>query len=270
MMITKEFLFARLKEEPYLMLPFPISRLQIEEAISSFFKFLELPDLLKNHIDLKIQSLHRRGDIGLKHRDPKDNPYNDSKDFFHFHPLIFERYPLFLNNNPIIQDFMMKAHSIWKATYECVAHIMSLFDQHFPNTSQKIFHTNHVHILLRFLKYNWTTSGKYLAKPHFDAGSFTLAIAESCPGLRIGKGPDDLKIMLHHDNQAIFMISSNFKKTINTDMFSPGWHDVIQLDETQIGKSFSRWALVAFIEAANVTALNRSETHLFNPLTSID
>ena len=39
--------------------------------------------------------------------------------------------------------------------------------------------------------------------------------------------------------------------------------NVIQMDETSVGTSFSRWAIVAFIEAHNVEALSREETHKF-------
>ncbi len=260
-MLTEEMLFRELKKTPYVQVEFPISHHQLEEAAVSFCKFLELPESLKTHIDLKIAPLHRRGDIGFKHRDPKEDAYNDTKDFFHYHPLILERYRSFLEENPIIEDFILKAHPIWEASTTVIKEILGLLDQRFPGTSQKIFDTENVHILLRFLQYDWKECGKYLAKPHFDAGSFTLALAESCPGLRIGTGPDDLEIISHVENHAIFMVSSNFRKTIDTDALSAGWHDVIQMDETQIGRPFSRWAIVAFIEAANVEALDKSETH---------
>jgi hypothetical protein len=166
-----------------------------------------------------------------------------------------------LNENPIVLDFVTHAKPIWDATYDVVYQIMASFDAPFPGAQSKIFDAEHVHILLRFLKYNWAESGKYLAKPHFDAGSFSLAIAESCPGLRIGTGPDDLELIQHQDNHALFMISSNHKKIIDSDAICAGWHDVIQMDETQIGKPFSRWALVAFIEGQGVEALPRTETH---------
>ncbi len=265
-MLTEEILFNSLKKQPYVQVEFPLPKRQMEEAIESFFKFLELPDHLKNHIDFKLRPIQRRGDIGFKHRDPEDGPYSDSKDFFHFHPLIFEKYGEFLKENPVVNDFLMKANLIWESAYQTIQGIMKLIDTRFPGTSNKVFDTKEVRIFLRFLKYNWSNSGKYLAKPHFDAGSFTLAIGESCPGLRIGKGPEDLKIIEHQENHALFMLSSTFQKVIDTDEFSAGWHDVIQLDETQIGKPFSRWAIVAFIEVPNIENPARSETHKwYNP-----
>lgn len=48
---------------------------------------------------------------------------------------------------------------------------------------------------------------------------------------------------------------------MNSNDLSAGWHEVIQLDETRIGKPFARWAIVAFVEAHGVEALPRAETH---------
>lgn len=259
--LTEEVIFGALKKKPYLQVGFPLPRSQLEEAIGSFLKFLELPETIKAYIDFNIAPLHRRGDIGFKHRDPNEGFYNDSKDFFHFHPAIFKRYKDFIKSNPIVENFLLKAQPIWDATYEVIQHLTQLIDKRYPGTCAKIFETDEPHIMVRFLKYDWAISGKYLAKPHFDAGSFTLAIAESCPGLRIGKGPNDLEVVDHKEGHTIFMVSSNFKRILDTEDFTPGWHDVIQLNNTQIGKPFARWAIVAFIEGANVEALPRSETH---------
>lgn len=59
----------------------------------------------------------------------------------------------------------------------------------------------------------------------------------------------------------IFMFSSNVQKLLKTEEYSPGWHDVIQLDKKQIGKPFARWAIVAFGDAHGVEALSRTQTH---------
>lgn len=250
-----------LREKCYVHIPFPADKSLIQEAISAFFKFLEEPDNIKNYIDFTIAPNHRRGDIGFKHRDPDDHMYNDSKDFFHYHPAIFEKHPDFVKENPVVRDFFLKAQPIWILAYKTVSSILKTFNSVYPEAYSKVFDTQNVHLMLRFLKYNWHQSGKYLAKPHYDAGSFTLAIAESCPGLRIGHNPETLKPVEHIEGQAVFMLSSNFKTVLNTNHLSAGWHDVIQTNETLIGTPFARWAIVAFIEAAGVTALPRTETH---------
>ncbi|MDP1974496.1 MAG: hypothetical protein Q8K37_00835 [Alphaproteobacteria bacterium] len=255
--------YDQLQNQFYASIPFPCDALRIEEVMIAFFKFLEEPEHIKNHIDFTVSPIHRRGDVGFKHRDPNDHMYNDSKDFFHFHPAIFENYPDFLQQHPVVNDFMLKAMPIWDLVYDTIGQILNYFEPENNGLSSKVFDVEMPHIVLRFLKYNWDESGKYLAKPHFDAGSFTLGIAESCPGLRIGSNPENLKLVEHKENHAIFMISSNFRKIMNNEDLLPGWHDVIQLDESYIGKPFARWAIVAFIEADGVEALPRSETRKY-------
>lgn len=250
-----------LQEKFYANIPFPMPRSAIEEAVQAFFKFLHEPNDVKEHIDFTIAPEHRRGDVGYKHRDPGDHIYNDSKEFFHYHPALLERYKDFLKAHPVVKDFASKAQPIWNLAYQTVDSILKTFEPRYPGICDRIFKTEHPHILLRFLKYDWQKSGKYLAKPHYDAGSFTLAIAESCEGLRIGSCPDNLKPVEHIEENAIFMLSSNFQKVAETDQLSPGWHDVIQMDETLIGRPFARWAVVAFIEGHGIEALPRSETH---------
>ena len=248
----------------YANVPFPIKREQILEAVEAFFEFLKLPDSIKSHIDFSIAPKHRRGDVGFRHREGEHALYDDYKDFFHYHPDIFEKYGEFLKEQPIINNFLQKAAPLWEQTAKTVSDI--LHSLNIPGAYEKIFKTHDnqsIHILLRFLKYEWNASGKYLAKPHFDAGSFTLAIAESCPGLRIGSNPDDLEPVEHKNEHAVFMCASNLRQVIKDPLYKPAWHDVIQVDETKIGQPCARWAVVAFIEALDVEALPREETHKF-------
>lgn len=260
-MLTETTFLETLKSDCYVDVPFPIEQQLLQEAIDAFFKFLQEPDVVKNFINFTIAPKHRRGDVGYKHREAKDHIYNDDKEFFHFHPAILAHHPEFLAQNPIVADFVRKANEIWDLVYTTIYHIFTLMEKKFTGIRDKIFATENVHILLRFLKYGWQQSGKYLAKPHFDAGSCTLAIAESYAGLRIGHGPEDLQLVKQRPGHALFMLSSNYRHLFDSPELSAGWHDVIQIDETLIGKPFSRWAIVAFIEAHGVEALPRTETH---------
>jgi isopenicillin N synthase-like dioxygenase len=258
---TSQSIYDSLKNKAYFNVPFSISPQTIEEAVDAFFEFLKEPESIKNHIDFSIAPLHRRGDVGYKHRNAKNHIYDDSKDFFHFHPALFEKYGNFLEKNPIVKNFVLKAQPIWDLAYTTVWNLLKTMEDDCPDLCSKVFNTKDIHLLLRFLRYDWQSSGKYLAKPHYDAGSFTLAIAESCPGLRIGDSPETLQAVKHKPKEAIFMLSSNFEKIMIKEDLAAGWHDVIQLDETIIGKPFSRWAVVAFIEGHSLEALDRTETH---------
>lgn len=155
MEIDKKYLYDSLQKQYYAHVPFLMEKVVYREAIQAFFKFLDASNNIKNHIDFKITDVHRRGDVGFKHRDPADDIYNDSKDFFHFHPAIFEKYPEFVENNPVVKDFMLKALPIWQLTYETIRYILEIFDQDFPGVSDSFFKTQYPHVMLRFLKYNW-------------------------------------------------------------------------------------------------------------------
>lgn len=241
--------------------PFPVESTELDQAVQAFFRFLGLPQDIKDHIDFTIAPNHRRGDVGYKHRASGDHVYNDNKDFFHYHPALHDRYRDFLGQNPVVQDFVNRARPIWELAYEAIHRALECFEGDFPGAVARVFETENVHLLLRFLRYEWNESGEYLAKPHFDAGACTLAIAESCPGLRIGSCPEDLKPVTHLPNHALLMLSSNYRQILPSEDFLPGWHDVIQTDQSRIGQSFSRWAVVAFVDAHGVEARPRSETH---------
>lgn len=259
--MNRESIYKDLREKFYVKVPFEVPRKEFETAIEAFFSFLQLPENIRSHIHGTIAPQHRRGDIGFVHREPGENIYNDSKDFFHYHPVIYERYADFLRQNPTVHRFMDTAKPIWEHADKTVKKVLQSLDEKFPGVYDRVFDCEHPHLLIRFLRYNWQKSGKYLAKPHFDAGSFTLAIAESCPGLRIGSCPEDLATVEQSPGQAIFMLSSNFKKLMASEELLPGWHDVVQVDENLIGSPFARWAIVCFIEGKDVEALPRTETH---------
>ncbi len=254
-------LYHAILNQGFASVPFDISSTMIQEAMQSFMRFLAEPENIKTTIDFSIAPLHRRGDVGYKQRKANDHIYNDSKEFFHFHPALMPRYLDYIDSHPVVKDFIQKAYPIWQLAYQTVQKILLNLEAQFPGIVSHVFDAKEVHVVLRFLKYEWSQSGKYLAKPHYDAGSFTLAIAESCPGLRIGTKPENLAPVQHKDETALFFLSSNFNKIMQTDELKPAWHDVIQLDETAIGKPFARWALVAFIEGHSVEALPRTETH---------
>lgn len=250
-----------LYKKPFITVPFDVSLSFIEASVQAFFDFLTLPMEIKTHMDHKLAPLSRRGDVGYKRREPEDDLYRDRKDFFHYHPVLWKMYPAFIEAQPKVKKFLEMADPLWNQARDTAYNVLGAFEADYPGSLDRVFDNDSPHMMLRFLRYDYEKSGAHLAKPHFDAGSFTLAIAESCPGLRIGTHPDDLTLVSHEENQALFMVSSNYQKIIETDRLHPGWHDVIQMDESKIGRPYARWAVVAFIDGHNVPCLPRSETH---------
>lgn len=261
-MITKNEFYEQLKSRAYAQISHGISQQEIGDAMASFMAFLTLPDEIKTHIDLKISEKHRRGDVGYKRRLAKGDIYGDNKEFFHYHPALLAEYPDFIQKHPVVQNFVNHAQPLWVKITDRIKQILNYFEEDYPGVMAQIFDRENPHILLRFLRYEWASSGKYLAKPHYDAGSFTFALSEDTAGLRIGTCPDNLEAVTHKEGHGLFFVSSNYGKLLPEEDFKAAWHDVIQLDESKIGRPYSRWAMVAFVEA-DVEALPRSETHKF-------
>lgn len=88
--------------KPHRSVPFVVDPAKITKVMMDvFFEFFELPEGIKNTIDLKISPLHRRNDVGVKHREAEDSIYSHSKDFFHFHPIIFKNHENFLTRQAV-------------------------------------------------------------------------------------------------------------------------------------------------------------------------
>lgn len=259
--ISKEDLYQNLRNQFYIQVPFSIDQKYIQQAQEAFFLFLQQNEDVKNTIQFDLSSTHRRSDVGYQRRRNTAPQAHDNKEFFHFHPAIFEKYAEFLDENPSVKDFMDKALLLWNAIYVTVYKLLCFIEQDYPGIINSVFNTKYPHIIIRFLKYDWENAGKNLAKAHFDASSFTLALAESNPGLRIGSCPEDLCLVSHKDDHALFMLGINVNQLIKDSTFKPGWHDVIQLDQTNIGRPCARWAIVGFIEGQTTPDTLQTDTH---------
>jgi isopenicillin N synthase-like dioxygenase len=263
--ITPEQLYESLKQDYYAQVSFDVPPETIQEAMKSFFSFLELPDELKMAITGKVAPLHRRGDLGLARRNPADGAYSDQKEFFHYHPQLQADHATLIAKYPAMKAFLDHADNIWHKGADTARMMLSKLENFFPGVYKGIFDQDHTpHLVLRFLRYQWDETQENLAKAHFDAGSCTLAIAESSPGLRIGSCHDDLKAVKHQPNHALFFLAQNFKALANSNDLLPGWHDVVRVDaptNQASGTAYTRWALVLFIEGHSLTAPSRSETH---------
>lgn len=255
-------IYHQLNENYFAAVPFAYDHDFCTDAMESFFRFLELPARERNLFKGKLSNKHRRGDLGLVYRQKSEREgYNDSKCFFHYHPKLRQLHEKEINANPVVKDFMDRADLIWREVYRTLDLTLGRLEQKFPGIKDKVLKTAEPHILVRFLRYDIQTPGHYLAKPHFDAGSMTFAIAESKPGLRMGSGPENLKLVDHKDKQALFFLAANIGQLIDPTPLKPGWHDVIHVGEKPSDNKYERWALVAFIDGHDTTGAPEALTH---------
>ena len=130
-MISKN-LFSSLLNQAYYQIPFAIPRQAILTAVENFFEFLNLSSPVKSTIDFKLREENRRGDIGYKKRVASDDDFRDDKEFFHFHPEIFNRYQYLIDEQPIISSFLNVAYDIWLAAESTVKTLLQQLEEQFP------------------------------------------------------------------------------------------------------------------------------------------
>ncbi len=238
--------------------PFSLGKQQISMIMRSYYAFLEEPPEVVSYICMKLDPKSRRSDLGYTQRKSEFSHFDD-KEFFHYHPKIWEEYGEWIEDHPVVKEFLVQADIVWKAAQEALRTPLSLLDRRYPGLAAQ-YSSNHPQFLIRFLKYSpGKIRGAELAKGHFDAGSMTLAIAESSPGLRIGKDAQDLKSVAHSEYKALFFLASTFQKQVGDTFFHPAWHDVIRVSDSKIDES--RWALVCFLEAPNVRPFSWESNH---------
>ena len=262
----KTVVFEKLKEalaeKNYAEVQFPITQKDFTEAAQSFFSFLELPQSEKETLHFTLHKDDRQGYGYVKRQRGVDD--KDNKEFFHYNPAIAERlHTLSVLKRDETVDFLTHAHAIYEACTATAKDILGAFETEFPGIQERVVETNDTYMsasALRFLKYEPAGTGNFLAKGHYDRGTMTLALAESAPGLRIGKNAEALEAIAHTENTALFMPALLFSE-ITDERFTPAWHDVIQTSEDTYRKDAARWAIVFFADTKTTRTPSLEETH---------
>jgi hypothetical protein len=255
---ARETFEANMLSKSYHAVPFPLDNTYITAVISdTFYPFLASEEC--SHIYFKLDEDSRRSDLGYVLRESR-NTHFDDKVYFHYHPAIWEQYKGWIDEHPITKRFLEHAHRIWLAAGETIEGPLAHLNYRYPGLAMQFLGQapEKRKYLIRFLRYSpKEVKGDILAKAHFDAGCMTLAIAESTPGLRIGRDQESLREVAHRDRQALFFLSSTFQAQVEATYFHPGWHDVIRKSDDNT----PRWAVVAFFEAPDVAAPSWEATH---------
>lgn len=246
---------AMLQEKFYVEIPYAISRPLIHETMDGFLKFLSMDQQVKDHLVSLHPGNHRRKELGLIHR-LGNQAGEDTKICFHYHPYLMREHRDYISADPALNHFISHVDTIWNHAVHATKQILTCLNHKYDNVYAGVFETEEPHVILRIVYYQTDSNQHILARPHFDAGSFTLAVAESAPGLRIGSTQENLKLVPYREDTLIFMLGANFHKLIPPGALLPSWHDVIRLDQLH-----TRWAIVVFIDGHSVGAPSRDETH---------
>jgi len=261
--LTYEKILSELKRQNFVEVPFPILKEELNKAAGSFLKFLTLPQNLKGIFTVMVDTSDRGSDAGYVCR-KKEEGY-DHKEFFNYRKItekLLERQIAENSENPKVKNFLNSARKAYAEATTALEQIIKVIDARHPGIYNKIFLQNPERMLcLRFVKYDPAGRGEFLAKAHYDSGSCTLAIAESAPGLRVGKSPEMLKKAVRRGNTAFFFPSYTFSTDTNSSEFTPGWHDVIQKGDVRLNKDVARWAIVFFANTQPTSDVPYIDTH---------
>lgn len=259
--MTYEELEQQIKERQFAEVPFTVSQGELSSAAEVFLAFLTLPQEVKDKFYFKLDKHLRKADVGYVRKN-RDEGGNDNKEYFHYHPRAqkeFKEHDEFLDRR--VQDFFTYADKIHRAASNTMEETIRLLDTKFPGTYNRFFPEGiEPRFYLRFLKYETGKEGDFLAKSHYDAGTCTLAMAESSPGLRIGKTETSMKPVTHTEGTAIFMPAYSLQ-AVTSDIFSPAWHEVVQLEEDKVSSGVARWAIVMFADQVDVVQPTPEQCH---------
>lgn len=248
-----ETLVGELSERAYVAVPFPLSREDFDTAANTFFEFLTLPQEAKNSVFfLRDQNDPQGTEVGyVRQVGAKDEEYGykDFKEYFHYHPDAEARFADVAAKEPKLRAFMDAAGNIFGHAEDAVQKLLTELDTEFPGLKDSFVVPGLPPArALRFLKYDAAGKGKFLARAHYDRGGCTLALAESAPGLRIGKDDASLTEVVHRDRTALFMPGFHFPE-MTGGRIPAAWHDVVQASEDTISDDTARWAIVYFANA---------------------
>lgn len=263
-MTSSESLLSTLQEQGYVSVPFPRTHRDIETAVAAFFGVLKLPQETKNKLRFKRETdmVSDIGYVRTQGEQGEDHGKRDFKEYFHYHPDAHARFADDLAREPRLATFLQAADELFHDAESVVRAVLKNLDTRYPGVYETFCPQNApLERILRFLKYdNRGTEGEFLARAHFDRGGCTLAIAESAPGLRIGKGSEDLTLVHHEERHALFFGAPQLEQ-ITRGGISPAWHDVVQAPGQHLSSDASRWAVVYFVNAPGHAFPSSIQTH---------
>jgi len=259
-----ETILSDIKKRNFAEVPFKMTSVELTEAAEAYIDFLTLPLETKKLFHFKVDPGSKRTDVGYRRRH-EEIGNADNKEFFHYHELAKTRFKdLVKLTGPKAEKFFNYAENVFRAASSALSDILRVIDEKVPGVHDKLFLSETFpSFYLRFLKYDVRGSGNFLATGHYDTGGMTLAIAESAPGLRIGKNDLDIKeVPPRQSGTALFMPALRF---IEIDPalceFTPAWHDVIQKSADVYSNGVARWAIVFFADPSSINRLSSKEAH---------
>lgn len=251
---------TQLAKDHFARIPFTKDNEHLAPIIEKFFAFMALPEETKKRFSFRLIPEDRGTEVGYWTRSRATGAL-DNRGYFHYNEYADERFRAEGSDCPELIAYMDAVRPLFLEGQEAMKEVIRSVDTKFPGIYDTIFPVDrHPLLLLRMLAYERMEPGDFLAKGHYDRGFCTIAIAESAPGLRIGTTPEDVKLVEHQPNIALFFPGLTMQDYTSTD-FIPSWHDVIQQEEHILNNQTARWAIVLFSGAWGQRNMTWQEAH---------
>lgn len=247
-------------ERSYATLPCLLSYADLSRAAEAFFAFLELSPQQKGQYVARVAQDDPESNIGYVRKCREGTC--DEKEYVHYNryaPEVFEGFVQ--QDGTRAQEFFKRAGEVYEVAERMAIEILRQAEERFPGVYERFVpHDQYPHFYLRFLKYDVQGKGEFLADGHYDQGALTLALAESAPGLRIGRDEASLEEVTHHDGEALVMPGLQLSHIFSAD-FHPAWHDVVQKSEDTYNTETARWAIVFFVDPVDKAESTWEDRH---------
>ncbi len=256
--ITLRGIEEQWRERSYAIVPCVVSPQDIQVAVLAFQRFLSLPEEAKTSVHAQLYAGDRGSHIGYRRREPAEGAV-DRKVYFHFNRYACDAFPDPQHN--FVASLLDRAWALYEPLEAQARLLVSLFAERQPDILEQFFpRGQHPACTLRFLQYDAQPPGKFLATGHTDRSSFTIALAESKPGLRIGTSPSDLRPVRRNPGEGVFFAGERLKQSLG-HRYVPAWHDVA--DEPDETNHEPRWAIILFFSPPGPNEMTFEENHRY-------
>lgn len=240
----------------------PFGEADVNVAMQLYLEFLQLPDDIKHKFHYLDKLNPRTSEAGYMRRrqDASDKPTgDDNKHVFHYTPELWQaqRQIPWHEKPEVARQFIEASDQLYYQLARAVKDKMAeradeapwLVGVHFPADGTLKHH-------LRFLAYQQGKDG-VLARGHYDKSTSTVAVAQSCGGLRIGEGEEDLTPVQRANFEPIIFdgygwhqLNEMLGQTTNR---RAAWHDAVESEcDSTVDEEIMRWALIYFVNPAKI------------------
>src|SRR3989344_67470 len=116
----------------FAVVPFSLSRAQLEDAALSFLEFLSLSSEEKGQWFFRVDPSNRGTSVGYRSQD-RARGDTDTKENFHYNKYAEDRFgPLLAQQAPAFQRFMHHAREVYDHAERCLEHTLHLWEEQFP------------------------------------------------------------------------------------------------------------------------------------------